>query len=650
MKSKICFFNKTILLKNITLYWPIWSLYLLFLLFTMPGMLWINFTQEKNYSSVITPSQKISILADVLDMEVAVVSVFFVAVVIGMALYNYLYVARSANMIHALPVTRTELFGTNLLCGLGFMLIPQILSFLLSMLVCLEYGVTHVEYLAQYLLMQMGMSILAFSMVTFCAMMTGQLFALPVFYIIALFLYVGVRKVFQFAIVTLGFGISKYHSSSYDHLSGLSPARYLWDEVYFTRLYKTAGADGEEVCYGLRLENGYAVALYLLVAVVLFMLAYICYQKRMLEDAGDFITIGFVRPIFRWGMGGIAGGLGALVMYSLLTEGGIPISKWVLLLLETLIGGMCFFLSDMLLRKNFRVFQRKRVIECGAFLCLMVLGGLGTNMVAHQMEIYLPELSQIKFAYLEMGESVEFRGEEAAGILEIHRDLVKYIDEYRGGNFDGNYLDFNVRYVLKNGKVVDRSYVLPENITKGNICERIREINLDGHNFLKGYFTYYYKDDSVINFTEGFFELYSGEENAYAVYQGDKNLSPKEMEILFEAVKKDCEAGTLQKYNLYDNYGFRKNENAYNNQIGFFFKLKLPKAEDKIYQESLFYQYGGDYLDNENYDTLKLLVTEGLQEQSAYLWFGEDCENIIQALLELGIINSKDELVMDFHE
>ena len=40
MKSKISFFNKTIFIKNVTLYWPIWGVYTIGLMFFQPVLLW----------------------------------------------------------------------------------------------------------------------------------------------------------------------------------------------------------------------------------------------------------------------------------------------------------------------------------------------------------------------------------------------------------------------------------------------------------------------------------------------------------------------------------------------------------------------------------------------------------------------------------
>ena len=43
MKSKISFINRTMLQKNVKLYWPIWTLYTIVLLLNGPFSIWSRF-------------------------------------------------------------------------------------------------------------------------------------------------------------------------------------------------------------------------------------------------------------------------------------------------------------------------------------------------------------------------------------------------------------------------------------------------------------------------------------------------------------------------------------------------------------------------------------------------------------------------------
>ena len=116
MKSKISFFNKTIFLKNVTLYWPIWGIYTLTALLMQPATIWL-FNNMSYYADGYSDVMQLRDLVDVLGFEGYVVLIAVGAMLAGMALYSYLYNSKSANMIHSLPVDRTQLYGTTLISG-----------------------------------------------------------------------------------------------------------------------------------------------------------------------------------------------------------------------------------------------------------------------------------------------------------------------------------------------------------------------------------------------------------------------------------------------------------------------------------------------------------------------------------------------------
>lgn len=82
------------------------------------------------------------------------------ALVTGMAMFSYLYNSRACNMIHSMSVTRRQLFSTNVLTGLLFMWIPQIIKYFMSFVICISYGNTKVVHIGINLLAAMGISFL----------------------------------------------------------------------------------------------------------------------------------------------------------------------------------------------------------------------------------------------------------------------------------------------------------------------------------------------------------------------------------------------------------------------------------------------------------------------------------------------------------
>lgn len=133
---------------------------------------------------------------------------FLVAVVVAMALFSYLYNAKSANMIHSLPVRREELFVTNYLSGLLFMAVPQVIATLLGVFVCAAVGITELQYLMLSLVYALGNMFFFYSMAVCVGMLTGQLLALPVCYMALNFVEIMLEGIGSVIVSFLCFGMS----------------------------------------------------------------------------------------------------------------------------------------------------------------------------------------------------------------------------------------------------------------------------------------------------------------------------------------------------------------------------------------------------------------------------------------------------------
>ena len=138
MKSKISFINRTMLQKNVKLYWPIWTLYTIVLLLNGPFSIWSRFKNAEFIYGKNWHKYMLDIISPAISMEADMIFIFVMALVTGMAMFSYLYNSRACNMIHSMPVTRRQLFSTNVLTGLLFMWIPQIIKYIMSFVICLS--------------------------------------------------------------------------------------------------------------------------------------------------------------------------------------------------------------------------------------------------------------------------------------------------------------------------------------------------------------------------------------------------------------------------------------------------------------------------------------------------------------------------------
>ena len=209
MKSKTSCFNKTIFKKNVTRFWPIWLLYMGYLVFALSVNLWLDMASYNRWDVYTQTQRQLMALSDTLGAVLNPLPTFIFAGVSIMAVFSYLYSARNANMIHALPVDRLELFVTNFSSAAAFMIIPQTIMFVITVFVCIAARVTYIQYILYWYGATVGTTFFALAQGAAVAMLTGHIAAFPFYYVVANFLYVGVVSLAGTLVNTLCFGVSE---------------------------------------------------------------------------------------------------------------------------------------------------------------------------------------------------------------------------------------------------------------------------------------------------------------------------------------------------------------------------------------------------------------------------------------------------------
>lgn len=244
MKSKTSCFNKTIFLKNMTRFWPVWAVYLAYLFFNMTVRMFLNTRNYMNtpavdhYSATPATNRLITML-ECISGNLEPYVIFFAALVAALTIFSYLFTTRSCYMMHALPVKRSELFVTNYISGFLFLLLPQLVTFLLNLLVCIINNITSVEYLLYWLLYMIGMSFLFYTLAVFCCMLTGHAVAAAAYYFVGNFLYIGIKSIATLIISSMCYGMGILGDQVSYRLTEtrdtvLSPFMYLLDHVSLT--------------------------------------------------------------------------------------------------------------------------------------------------------------------------------------------------------------------------------------------------------------------------------------------------------------------------------------------------------------------------------------------------------------------------------
>ncbi len=643
MKSKTSYFNKTIFWKNVTLYWPIWGIYSFILLCAMP----ILFVLSCNDGYRITPlssAQKFEYLCDILEMtSFFIIITACAAVLIGMALYSYLYNSKSANMIHSLPVDRRELYGTNVISGIAFLAVPQVVVFLITVLICLAEGVTQVEYLAIWLLVMLATDVIAFSVVTFCAMFTGLLVAVPIYVVVVNCLAYVVNFLLEMVTGCFGYGVDVYNRITDSVLVWLSPIVCYTSKVQMVTNYM----DGE--LQSMSLEGVHCILIYLALALVLYALAYVVYQKRQIEHAGELITVGFVKPIFRWGVGTIAAMYGSILVRAIFIEFGIQINLFVFVLLLLFIGMVAYFIADMFVRKTFHVFKKQNWKGCGLFSIILLLSFSGLYINAEYQEHRLPEIEDVECAFVDLGYATRYDGEDIQKVIDIHEKVLKNLSYYEqmdpsyGGYryiTDSIYVDYeyiSIHYAMKNGELLSRSYRIPREGDGQEIIDTIIAVEKEPKNYLKNTLCNNYEE--ITEFVDGWVE-FQGYSNMGELEYYSQDLTNAQMQKIYQAIIADTMEGNLIKYNSYY-YGDSKYEEVYKSAMTYYirFDYVVPKGGKANGYWDYYYAYMYP-----NYQ-----MPEETTESVGFS-FGKDCVNIINALYECGVIKEGMEIFWEYDE
>ncbi len=618
MKSKTFCFNLAIFKKNFTHYWPLWALHLGFLILAMPVMIWKATTSVVYLERAGDESRMYDVVKRVLDVQLAPLPIFLFAVMMALAVFSYLYSAKSAHMIHALPVDRLELYVTNYLSGLSFLVVPELLVFLISVLVCLANKITCIEYLFVGFLCQTGISFFAYTMAVFIAMFTGQSLAMPLYYLAANYLYVGCLFIVSRVIVLVGYGISDAWNPGVSCI--LSPVYYLGNNLRARCTYQ----EGTTIADGISIGGVHLVAIYGIIALIFSVAAYQLYKRRQLETAGDWVSIGILKPIFRWGVA-LCGGVSLALFFTEALWDPRGLNVYVCITSGVVVAGaVCFFVAEMLLQKSFHVFRRTRILEWGGFTAVAVLFITLFQIDAFGMERHVPVQEEIDAAFVYMDYPIQVESEELPALLKLHEQVIQDKRAYLALEEEGSgYYYTTFRYYLKDGSIFERRYPLPVEE------EYINDVSTPSGQILAWEEQPKNLKREILGVDFGENKYVSGHIDLYddALTLQSYTFGNEELEQLITAIEKDIEEGNFIPYYMMSTRGGERSDCYYNS-------LQLEYYSSNGYYDNWDYYY--------NYAE-RAVVAESAERAegtyiSSYLQFGPECVNTVKVLKRLGIV------------
>lgn len=473
MRSKISYFNPTLFKKNLARFWPLWggasALGALAPLYLLVAYLNSDLKPTAGMGLEIT-----RIYYGVLQYGVPLISLFYAALC-ALAVWHYLYSARSLGLYHALPITRKGLFVTNLLSGMAMMLIPYAVTGGLAILFTLFLGLFEPVGVLVTILGVLGESFFYFAAATCIIFITGNPFAYAAFYFIFHFLAFGAEYLVAKLTGLFYFGVSNSYTSMF---AFLSPTFFLvtTDRLSIGTTHRQVVTDEGWVRSELEsvtLTGGWVIAAYALAGVALLGCAWLLYSRRRSESAGDVVAVGWMKPVFRYGVALCAALAGGWMLYSIFcydfieSDTARPLPMAVCMAIAGVVG---YYIASMLLAKSLAVFRGSAkgalatVIASIAVCFLIAADPFG-------VERWVPEAPEMVGFSIYGGGSGGYLGAnltDAASIqklLDLHRTVLAekelLDDRDRDPELWGRGSGWlNLNYVI-DGKYVSRSYRLP---------------------------------------------------------------------------------------------------------------------------------------------------------------------------------------------
>ena len=614
MQSKTSFFNRTLFRKNLSRYWPLWG-FASFVGFLAPAALLVRVIQSGETS--VAPLRVREIYYYLVADAVPIVSIAY-AILCAMAVWSYLYHPRSVGMMHSLPIRREGLFLTNLLSGLAMMAIPYLVAGGLGTLLFACCGGFDAWGTLVTVLAVIAQSVTFFGLATFCAFLTGNIFALPVLYFLLNFLApLGDWLCNLFARGFL-FGFTADYSGTVDFLC---PMVYLTQRLYVNSEYETvrdSALEYQNRLTSVTLENAWLIAAYAAAGLVFLALAYLLYRRRESERAGDVVAVRVFRPVFRFGVAALSALLGGRLLYALLWESFqagdtfTPVPMAIFLIVAGLIG---YYAASMLLAKSLRVFRGSAVgALCLVAACVAFCAGMRYDLFGIERRIPAEgEIAQLEI-YLARNTyylTPEDQPELLSGAQDLQRTLIAQKDLIRsnyetyrhGGSSSDPDASTNIRYIytLKNGATVERFYT---------VSFARSDLSVPGSyaNAMDAYVNSPALRQARLRWGDPEFHVESG---WFSIQDGDDNftLGTQECETLLSAIARDAENGNWGRYDWFEDDG-----TAYAMDLSFDFYRDLIDERGTHYQ---------------SYDSIYITVRPEMTETK-------------QALLDLNLATEQD--------
>ena len=555
MKSRTSFCNKTILGKDLLRFAPAWLLYTLCLLLGL-ALMYVsdsnNFWFANNMGEMVQYSSLINLIY---------------APLVAMLLFGDLYNSRMCNALHAMPLKRGCWFGSHLIAGLLFNLIPTALFCGLAAPLLARTCVVGAQWIALWAFLGMNLTYLCFfGIAVLSAFCAGNRFGMVAVYAllnagayIAFFLIDSIYTPMFYGVVTSD-TLAKMVTPLENLAQNVCVELESWGRL--TSLYHN-DLSKIQAHFWLLPEGWKTLGLWALVGVVCLLLGRILYGKRKLECAGDAMAIKALEPVFLVCVAACCAALGNLFLEMFIGTNG-PDFMPALFMACGLVAG--WFAGKMLIERTVRVFRLRNWL---GLLALSAVLAASLGMAYYDVfgiESWVPKAEDVKSvtfgysSYRGMSEeltedadiaqvirlqelALQDRPANSGTFVEVDGKIYAGRDAEELGIADqGEYCyatDVMICYTLNSGRVVERNYTIWGHGETGDI---VRE---------------YLSRWEVVSYASYYGEIaaitVSGEKDIVPDYTLSINgtlvpeayRTPEEIDSLIAAIQADCEDRTM---------------------------------------------------------------------------------------------------------
>lgn len=387
----------------------------------------------------------------------SVILSMFVPTAVALLVFRYIHSKKTSIFTHSLPVTRNSVFVSSLAGAFTLMFVPVLLCGIILLLMALTgyaYCMTVVSCLTWT-----GMNLLALFLMFSCACISAHLTGNT-------FGAIAINGLLHAIVPLVTVAVNAVAEC---FLYGFKNMNEVISDVVYSNFVVWLGRSADNISYnyyagvtGNRQFEFGSMFVYIAIAVLFYILSWVLYKVRNLENAEDVAAFKCLNPIFKY----LVTFLASISSFALFCELLCYSVGW-LIVAVAVVTAVAYFGAEMLLKKTLKVWRAYRgfLIFCAGFTALMCFTAF-TSFFG--FEKYVPDASNIEsvsvYGYYQYDEPFSEDSEFAECVTNWHRS---FLDEKQGIILDpsmsgGYYQRINIVYKLSNGKTVERTYYLSE--------------------------------------------------------------------------------------------------------------------------------------------------------------------------------------------